>query len=144
MCLHFQNFFRKTCTNSGWYSTNNGFWKDCSQGRFFCVKWTVFNGRGKICVNFKTGTERFNIVKYRHGNNPWNLIKSVRDWQSTRNVSHNKFIHWAALTNFSGGWPSQMKQLCIIERNFIILCFVSFPLKVFRYYSWAKKVLCTQ
>ena len=34
-----------------------------------CVKWTIYNGRRKVCINFQTDTEKVNIVVYRHRNN---------------------------------------------------------------------------
>ena len=32
------------------------------------LKWTVCNGRRKVCVNFQTDTEKTNIVVYRYQN----------------------------------------------------------------------------
>ena len=34
-----------------------------------CLKWTIFNGRRKVCVNFETDTDKLNIVVYRYRNN---------------------------------------------------------------------------
>ena len=34
-----------------------------------CLKWTIYNGRRKVCVNFQTVTDTLNIVVYRYRNN---------------------------------------------------------------------------
>ena len=31
-----------------------------------CLKWTIYNGRRKVCINFQTDTDKVNIVVYRH------------------------------------------------------------------------------
>ena len=33
-----------------------------------CLKWTIYNGRRKRCVNFQTETDKLNIVVYRYQN----------------------------------------------------------------------------
>ena len=33
-----------------------------------CLKWTKYNGRRKVCVNFQTDTDKLNIVVYRYRN----------------------------------------------------------------------------
>ena len=30
-----------------------------------CLKWTIYNGRRKVCVNFQTDTDKLNFVVYR-------------------------------------------------------------------------------
>ena len=35
----------------------------------YCHKWTIFNGRRKICINFKTDTDKLNIAVFRYRNN---------------------------------------------------------------------------
>ena len=32
------------------------------------LKWTICNGRRKVCVNFQTDTDKVNIVVYRYRN----------------------------------------------------------------------------
>ena len=32
------------------------------------VKWTIYNARRKVCVNFQTDTDKLNIVVYRYRN----------------------------------------------------------------------------
>ena len=34
-----------------------------------CLKWTVYNGRRKVCVNFQTDRDKLNIVVNRYRNN---------------------------------------------------------------------------
>ena len=36
-----------------------------SKKEISCLKWTIYNGSRKVCVNFKTDTENFNISLYR-------------------------------------------------------------------------------
>ena len=36
-----------------------------------CLKWTIYKGRRKVCINFKSGTEKLNIVIYRYRNNTY-------------------------------------------------------------------------
>ena len=31
-----------------------------------CLKWTIYNGRRKVCINFQTDTDKVNIVVYRY------------------------------------------------------------------------------
>ena len=32
------------------------------------LKWTIYNGRIKVCINFQTDTDKVNIVMYRYRN----------------------------------------------------------------------------
>ena len=32
------------------------------------LKWTIYNGRRKVCINFQTDTDKVNIVVYRYRN----------------------------------------------------------------------------
>ena len=34
----------------------------------FACKWTIYNGRRKVCINFQTDTDKVNIVVYRYRN----------------------------------------------------------------------------
>ena len=36
-----------------------------------CLKWTIYNGRRKVCINFQTDTDKVNIVAYRYRNNTY-------------------------------------------------------------------------
>ena len=39
-----------------------------SKDEIFCLKWTIYNGRRKVCINFQTDTDNVNIVVYRYRN----------------------------------------------------------------------------
>ena len=43
--------------------------KTDSREEISCPKWTIYNGRRKVCVNFQTDTDKLNIVVYRYRNN---------------------------------------------------------------------------
>ena len=43
--------------------------KTDSKEEISCLKWTIFNGRRKVCVNFQTDTDKMNIFVYRYRNN---------------------------------------------------------------------------
>ena len=43
--------------------------KTDSKKEISCLKWTIYNGRRKVCVNFQTDTDKLNIVVYRYRNN---------------------------------------------------------------------------
>ena len=40
--------------------------KTDSKGEISCLKWTIYIGRRKVCVNFQTDTDKLNIVLYRY------------------------------------------------------------------------------
>ena len=42
-----------------------------SKNDFFCLKWTLYNGRRKVCISFKTDMDNLNIVVYRYWNNTY-------------------------------------------------------------------------
>ena len=39
-----------------------------SKDEIFCLKWTIYNGRRKVCINFQTDTDLVNIVVERYRN----------------------------------------------------------------------------
>ena len=39
-----------------------------SKEEIFCLKWAIYNGEGKVCVNFQTDKHKLNIVVYRYRN----------------------------------------------------------------------------
>ena len=45
--------------------------KSDSRDEISCLKWTIYNGRRKICSNFQTDTDKVNIVVYRYRNNTY-------------------------------------------------------------------------
>ena len=40
-----------------------------SKNEISCLKWTIHNGRKKVCISFKTDMDKLNILVYRHRNN---------------------------------------------------------------------------
>ena len=42
--------------------------KNDSNQEVSCLKWTIYNGRRKVCVNCQTDTDQLNIVVYRYRN----------------------------------------------------------------------------
>ena len=40
-----------------------------SKNEISCQKWTMYKGRRKVCMNFKTDVDKLNIVVYRYRNN---------------------------------------------------------------------------
>ena len=45
--------------------------KIVSKDEIFCLKWTIYNGRRKVCNNFQTDTDKVNIVVYRYRKNTY-------------------------------------------------------------------------
>ena len=43
--------------------------KTDSKEEISCLKWTIYNGRRKVFVNFQTDADKLNIVVYRYRNN---------------------------------------------------------------------------
>ena len=43
--------------------------KTDSKDEISCLKWIIYNGRRKVCINFQTDTDKVNIVVYRYRNN---------------------------------------------------------------------------
>ena len=42
-----------------------------SKDKISCLKWTIYNGMRKVCINFQTDTDKVNIVVYRYRNSPY-------------------------------------------------------------------------
>ena len=45
--------------------------KSDSKDEISCLKWTIYNGRRKVCINFQTDTDKVNIVVYRYRNSTY-------------------------------------------------------------------------
>ena len=45
--------------------------KSDSKDEIFCLKWTIYNGRRKVCISFQTDTDKVNIVLYRYRNSTY-------------------------------------------------------------------------
>ena len=42
-----------------------------SKDEVSCLKWTIYKGRRKVCINFQTDTDKVNIVVYRYRNSTY-------------------------------------------------------------------------
>ena len=42
-----------------------------SKNEYSCLKWTIYNGRRKVCICFKTDMDKLNNVVYRYQNNTY-------------------------------------------------------------------------
>ena len=51
--------------------------KTDSKEEISSLKWTLYNGRRKTCVNYQTDTDKLNIVVYRYRNNLFLKDKEV-------------------------------------------------------------------
>ena len=45
--------------------------KTDSRDEISCLKWTIYNGRRKVCINLQTDTDKVNIVVYRYRNSTY-------------------------------------------------------------------------
>ena len=45
--------------------------KPDSRDEISCLKWTIYNGRRKICINFQTDTDKVKIVVYSYRNSTY-------------------------------------------------------------------------
>ena len=45
--------------------------KSESRDEIFCLNWTIYNGRRKVCINFQTDTDKVNIVVNRYRNSTY-------------------------------------------------------------------------
>ena len=50
-----------------------------------CLKWTIYSGRRKVCINFQTDTDKVNIVVYRYRNSTY-----LRDTEMDLELSEYK------------------------------------------------------
>ena len=56
-----------------------------SKDEISCLKWTTYNGRRKVCINFQTDTDKVNIVVYRYRNSTY-----PKDTEMDLNLTENK------------------------------------------------------
>ena len=61
------------------------FGKVDSKDEISCLKWTVYNGRREVCINFQTDTDKVNIVVYRYQNNRY-----LKDTETDLNLTEYK------------------------------------------------------
>ena len=56
--------------------------KSDSRDEISCLKWTIYNGSRKVCINFQTDTDKVNIVVYRYRSSTY-LKNTERDLELT-------------------------------------------------------------
>ena len=53
-----------------------------------CLKWTIYNGRRKVCINLQTDTDKVNIVVYRYRNSTY-----LKDNEMDLKLTEYKKLH---------------------------------------------------
>ena len=61
--------------------------KTDSKEEISCLKWTIYNGRRKVCVKFQMDTDKLNIVVYRYRDNLY-LKDNELDLKFSKYQSH--------------------------------------------------------
>ena len=99
-----------------------------------CLKWTIYNGRRKMCVGFQTDTDKVEIVVYRY-----RLITYLRDTEIELNLAKYKTL--LAKRLYLLGCLNTFYKRCIVldestihSWNFYVL----FLVNVFRFYTGMK------
>ena len=64
------------------------FEKADSKDEISCLKWTNYNGRSKVCINFQTDTDNLNIVVYGYRNNTY-----LKDTETDLKLTEYKKLH---------------------------------------------------
>ena len=59
--------------------------KSDSKDEISCLKWTIYKGRRKVCINFQTDTVKVNIVVYRYRNSTY-----LKDTEMDLKLTENK------------------------------------------------------
>ena len=59
--------------------------KVVSKNEISCLKWTIYNGKRKICIGFKTDMDNLKIEVYRYRNNTY-----VKDTEMELNLTENE------------------------------------------------------
>ena len=92
-----------------------------SKNEISCLKWTIYNGRRKVCISFKTDMDKLNIVVYRYRNNTYvkDTAMELKLTEHEKLLSKRVYLFsYIDLHSLSGAlyW---MKKLFIIKINFI-------------------------
>ena len=91
-----------------------------SKNEICCLKWTIYNGRRKVFISFKTDMDKLKIVVYRYRKNTY-----VKDTEMELKMTEyeklisKKYICWVTLTQSLSGSLYWMKQLFINKVKFI-------------------------
>ena len=72
-----------------------------SRDEISCLKWTIYNGRRKVCINFQTDADKVNIVVYRYRNNTY-LKDTEMDLKLTeyKQLPAKRVYHLSYIDNF--------------------------------------------
>ena len=65
-----------------------------SKDEISCLKWTIYNGRRKVCINFQTDTDKLNIFVSRYRNNTY-----LKDTEMGLKLAENKNFLLSAFTS---------------------------------------------
>ena len=117
-----------------------------SKNEISCLKRTIYNGRRKVCISFKTDVNKLNIVVHRTVTETIHMSKTLKwswNWLNTKNSYLNEYIYWVTMMYSLSGALYWMKQLFIIKVNFIKNgC--SFPHEHFPIVPGIRNVIWTQ
>ena len=88
-----------------------------SKDEISCLKWTIYNGRRKVCINFQIDTDKVSIVVYRYRNSAY-----LKDTEMDSKLTEYKkllaqrvyLLSYIDIFYTSGALP-WMKQLFIID-----------------------------
>ena len=58
-----------------------------SKDEISCLKWTIYNGRRKVCINFQTDTDKVNIFVYRYRNSRY-----LKDFEKVLKLTEYKIF----------------------------------------------------
>ena len=67
-----------------------------SKNEISCLKWTIYKGRKKVCINFQTDADKVNIVVFRYRNNTY-----LKDTQMDLKLSEYKKLLAKRVYHFS-------------------------------------------
>ena len=72
-----------------------------SKNEISCLKWTIYNGRRKVCISFKTDMDKLNILVYRYRNNTYvkdtEMELKLTDYEKLLSKRVSIELHWLIL-----------------------------------------------
>ena len=82
------------------------------------LKWTFYNGRRKVCINFQTDTDKVNIVVYRYRNSTYlkDIEMDLKLTENKKNFAKRVYL-LSYFDNFYSGALYWMKKLFIFNTN---------------------------
>ena len=73
------------------------------------LKWTIYNGRRKICVGFQTDTDKVDIVVYRYRNNTY-----LKETETEIELKLAEFKTLLAKRLYLSGYLDTFYKRCIV------------------------------